>query len=85
MQKLKKLNMIAPSPSIRQRNQMKTVETIPLNLEPKTTFFKDPVAVFDFQSLYPSIMISQNYCYSTCLGEISNFKDLVLNIKRRLS
>ena len=37
-------------------------------LEPKSNFYYDPVMVLDFQSLYPSIMIAYNLCFSTCLG-----------------
>ena len=36
-----------------------------LVLEPIRGFHTDPVAVLDFQSLYPSIMMAHNLCYST--------------------
>jgi DNA polymerase zeta len=46
------------------------LEHEPLILEPPKQLIVDPVIVVDFQSLYPSIMISHNFCYSTCLGKI---------------
>jgi DNA polymerase elongation subunit (family B) len=51
-----------------QRARAKAPVVIPLNLEPESKFYTDPIIVLDFQSLYPSIMIAYNYCYSTCLG-----------------
>lgn len=46
---------------------------MPLILEPESGFYSSPVLVFDFQSLYPSVMIAYNLCYSTCLGRIKEF------------
>ena len=36
-------------------------------LEPTTGFYTDPIATLDFASLYPSIIIAHNLCYSTIL------------------
>lgn len=38
-------------------------------LEPKTGFYMEPIATLDFASLYPSIMIRHNLCYSTLLTD----------------
>ena len=47
---------------------------MPLIMEPASAFYSSPLLVLDFQSLYPSIMIAYNYCYSTCLGRVRGFK-----------
>ncbi len=43
-------------------------------MEPLSAFYNSPLVVLDFQSLYPSVMIAYNYCYSTCLGRVTPFK-----------
>ncbi|MES1905402.1 MAG: DNA polymerase zeta catalytic subunit [Paramarteilia canceri] len=70
----RKYNYLLPSVSVKQRNYMAPIMSIPLTLEPATKFYTNPVIVLDFQSLYPSIMIAFNYCYTTCLGLADNYK-----------
>ncbi|KAL7267714.1 DNA polymerase zeta [Rhizina undulata] len=61
-------NFMLVSPSKDQVGSQSAAECLPLVMEPKSDFYTSPVVVLDFQSLYPSLMIAYNYCYSTCLG-----------------
>jgi DNA polymerase delta subunit 1 len=36
-------------------------------IEPKRGFYEQPIATLDFASLYPSIMMAHNLCYSTLI------------------
>ena len=58
------------SASPKQVSEQNQLEVIPLVIEPDRKFYVDPVVVVDFQSLYPSLIIAYNLCYSTCLGKI---------------
>ncbi|TBU65073.1 hypothetical protein BD310DRAFT_944016 [Dichomitus squalens] len=62
------------SPSKQDVGKQNAAECMPLIMEPLSAFYSSPLVVLDFQSLYPSIMIAYNYCYSTCLGRITDFK-----------
>ncbi|KAJ8008958.1 hypothetical protein DPEC_G00083820 [Dallia pectoralis] len=68
----KPMNYIAVTPSMQQRAQQRAPQCIPLVMEPESRFYSNSVVVLDFQSLYPSIVIAYNYCYSTCLGHVEN-------------
>ncbi|KAJ1891832.1 DNA polymerase zeta, partial [Kickxella alabastrina] len=61
---------VLASPTRKQVAQQRAAECFPLVLEPQSKYYTDPVVVLDFQSLYPSIMIAYNYCFSTCLGSV---------------
>lgn len=69
-------NFIPISPSVQQRVHMRAPEYLPLILEPESRLYVDPVIVLDFQSLYPSMMIAYNYCFSTCLGRVDHLGDI---------
>lgn len=56
------------------------MECIPLVMEPESGFYDDPVVVLDFQSLYPSMMIAYNLCFSTCFGKVVPSKSDVLGV-----
>ncbi|KAG0345473.1 DNA polymerase zeta [Podila humilis] len=63
-------NFVMITPSRAQVGAQRALEIIPMIMEPESAFYEDPVVVLDFQSLYPSVMIAYNYCYSTCLGKL---------------
>ena len=65
-------NFVPVSPSREQLAGQAAPEYLALLLEPESRMYTDPVIVLDFQSLYPSIMIAYNYCFTTCLGKIKN-------------
>ncbi len=67
-------NFILISPSRRQVGGQNALECLPLVMEPQSDFYTSPMLVLDFQSLYPSIMIAYNYCYSTFLGRVVNWR-----------
>ena len=67
-------NLLLVSPSRKQVGGQNALECLPLVMEPQSDFYNSPLLVLDFQSLYPSVMIAYNYCYSTFLGRIVNWR-----------
>ena len=67
-------NFLLVSPSRKQVGGQNALECLPLVMEPQSAFYNSPLLVLDFQSLYPSVMIAYNYCYSTFLGRIVNWR-----------
>ncbi|KAI0805111.1 DNA polymerase family B [Xylaria sp. FL0064] len=67
-------NFILVSPDRKQVGMQNALECLPLVMEPQSAFYNSPLVVLDFQSLYPSVMIAYNYCYSTFLGRIVNWR-----------
>jgi DNA polymerase zeta len=67
-------NFILVSPSRRQVGGQNALECLPLVMEPQSDFYTSPLLVLDFQSLYPSVMIAYNYCYSTFLGRVVGWR-----------
>ena len=67
-------NFIVVSPSRRQVGGQNALECLPLVMEPQSDFYTSPMLVLDFQSLYPSVMIAYNYCYSTFLGRVVSWR-----------
>lgn len=72
---LKPENLLLFTPSKTNVANQRANDAIPLIIEPDPALYTSPVLVLDFQSLYPSIMIAYNYCFSTCLGRISDIQE----------
>lgn len=69
------------SPPIEQVHTQPRLEGIPLIMQPRSGFYNnDPVVVLDFRSLYPSIVIAYNLCYTTCLGKVSKHRRCRLGV-----
>jgi DNA polymerase zeta len=66
-------NFMLISASKRQVFKQDSLECIPLVMEPNSAFYKCPLVVLDFQSLYPSLIIAYNICYSTQLGRLKDY------------
>ena len=68
-----------PSPDKQQEAGQPALESLPLILEPTSQLFRSPVAVLDFRSLYPSIVIGYNL-----LLDVSRTRRLDQGRSRRL-
>jgi DNA polymerase delta subunit 1 len=40
-------------------------------IDPSRGYYDTPIATLDFASLYPSIMMAHNLCYSTIISQVS--------------
>ena len=58
------------SPGAERVRLQPAMEALPLVMEPDSRFYTSPVIVLDFQSLYPSMVIAHNLCFSTILGKV---------------
>lgn len=67
-------SFVLVSPSKQQVGLQNAPFAVPLIAEPESKYYNHPIIVLDFQSLYPSVMIAYNLCYSTCLGRVEKFK-----------
>ena len=65
-------NYLLRAPSRNDVEAQPAMEAVPLVAEPETGFQSCPVAVLDFQSLYPSMVIAYNLCFSTLLGRAAH-------------
>ena len=68
------MGLIVPTIPYNTKNDDSFTGATVLNAKPGA-YYK-PIAGLDFASLYPSIMIANNYCYSTIVDDDENYGDL---------
>ena len=61
LRKSKELNLILPASDVQSEDTFEGATVI----EPVRGYYDAPISTLDFSSLYPSIMIAQNLCYTT--------------------
>mmetsp|Transcript_20463 Transcript_20463/g.31182 ORF Transcript_20463/g.31182 Transcript_20463/m.31182 type:complete len:252 (+) Transcript_20463:41-796(+) len=62
--KARQLDLVIPVRRVEPSGEKYEGATV---IEPNRGFYKDPIATLDFASLYPSIMMAHNLCYSTLI------------------
>lgn len=63
LRKAKEQGLILPTQRPSQNDEFVGATVI----EPMRGFYNEPIATLDFSSLYPSIMMAHNLCYTTLL------------------
>ncbi|KAK8878149.1 DNA polymerase activity protein [Tritrichomonas musculus] len=63
-----RMGYLLNTPTRRDIASQKAPMSLPLVMEPSSGYYKDPVMVLDFQSLYPSCIIAYNLDFSTVVG-----------------
>ena len=58
------MNLVIPTKQVESIGDKYEGATV---IEPKKGYYKMPIATLDFASLYPSIMMALNLCYTTLL------------------
>lgn len=77
--------VVGPSPTKLEISRMTIPECVPLVAEPISSAYYTPMAVFDFVSLYPSVMVAFNLCYTTILGrDVFTFTPKISNFQLQL-
>jgi len=82
-----------PDPSLRSAIPFEIPHDIPADkkiegatvIDPVVGFYVQPVGVLDFASLYPSIMVSKNICYSTLIRNKAKAQLMAAEGKCRIS
>jgi DNA polymerase delta subunit 1 len=67
LRKAKDKNFILPTNRSKGNSDEKGFEGAYV-LEPERGFYQEPIATLDFASLYPSIMMAHNLCYTTLVN-----------------
>lgn len=68
-------DLVIPSLKIEGTDEQYEGATV---IEPDKGFYRVPIATLDFSSLYPSIMMAHNLCYSTYLDSKKRALDMGL-------
>lgn len=67
LRKAREKNFILPTNKATKSSDDKGFEGAYV-LDPMVGFYKEPIATLDFASLYPSIMMAHNLCYTTLVN-----------------